>query len=79
MLVEHFLLKIPDHVIGRANFWIHEYRAANVRIGDMKVHGHPVDETVRGFLDCFRRVDLPVEKDFARFSDDIHGDEDWWE
>lgn len=79
MLVKHFLLKIPDHVIGLANFGVHEDRAANSRIGDLQIHGHPVDESVRSFLDCFRRVDLPVKKDFVRFSDDIHDDEDRWE
>lgn len=76
MLVEHFLLELSNHVIGRANSRVDEYRATNVRIGDLEVHGHPVDEPVRSFLNGFRCVDLPVEKDFVPFRDGIHDDEE---
>lgn len=79
MLVEHFLLKLSNHIIGRADLRIDGYFAANVRIGDLEVHGHPVDEPVRSFLNCLRRVDLPVEKDFECLSGDLHDEEDRWE
>lgn len=79
ILVEHFLLKLSKHSIGLANFRVNGYSAANVRIGNLEVHSHPVNEPVRSFLNCLRRVDLSIEKNLLHLSVGIHDEEDRWE
>lgn len=79
MLVEHLFLKLVNHVIDRASPCVYGYFAADLRVRNLEVDRHPVDEPVRSLLNGVDAIGLPVENDLSHFSGHSQEDEERWE